>query len=75
MGSHYDPKQNCRVGTMDEEQFYSESSPENGALFRSLIEAWKKAGGGRAPAVRRLPDSGQPHNWMPLFRTRFRNFG
>ena len=45
MGSHYDPKKNCRVGTMDEKQFYSESSPENGDWFRPLIKSWKRAGG------------------------------
>ncbi len=45
MTSRYDPKQNCRVGTMDESQFYAEASTENSDWFRSLIEAWQKAGG------------------------------
>jgi hypothetical protein len=45
MGSTYDPKKNCRVGIMDESQFYSECSTENGDWFRSLIQAWEKAGG------------------------------
>ncbi len=26
MASHYDPKKKCRVGTMDEDQFYSEAN-------------------------------------------------
>lgn len=46
MGSHYDPKKKCRVGTMDEVQFHTECGTENSPLFRSLIEAWTKAGGG-----------------------------
>jgi len=45
MPSTYDEKKKCRVGTMDEKQFYSESSELNGAYFISLIAAWKKAGG------------------------------
>ena len=45
MGSHYDKRKNCRVGIMDEKQFYAESAPENGDWFRSLIETWEKAGG------------------------------
>ena len=45
MGSQYDTKKNCRVGIMDEKQFYSESAPENGDWFRSLIATWGKAGG------------------------------
>lgn len=39
MTSHYDPKKNCRVGTMDEKQFYAESDDDNGAYFRKLIAA------------------------------------
>lgn len=45
MGSHYDPAKKCRVGTMDEKQFYAESDASNGAYFRDLLEAWIKAGG------------------------------
>ena len=30
MASHYDNAKNCRVGTMGEEQFYSEASESNG---------------------------------------------
>ena len=45
MTSHYDPKKNCRVGTMDEKQFYKESGDGNGAYFRKLIQAWARAGG------------------------------
>ncbi len=43
--SHYDPKKNCRVGTMDEKQFYEESGDVNGAYFRKLIQAWDRSGG------------------------------
>ena len=45
MASHYDVKKNCRVGTMDERQFYREADQKNGAYFQTLLEAWKKAGG------------------------------
>ena len=45
MPSHYDEKKKCRVGTMDEEQFYAECRAENGAWFRNLIQYWTKAGG------------------------------
>lgn len=45
MPSHYDAKKNCRVGTMYEQQFYKEADTENGAYFRTLLGAWKKAGG------------------------------
>ncbi len=45
MTSHYDPKKNCRVGTMDEKQFYEESGDVNSAYFRKLIQAWDRAGG------------------------------
>ncbi len=45
MPSHYDASKNCRVGTMDESQFYKEADQENGAYFRTLLGAWKKAGG------------------------------
>ncbi len=45
MTSHYDDKKKCRVGTMDEKQFYAESEGANGTYFRDLIKAWTKAGG------------------------------
>lgn len=45
MTSHYDAKKNCRVGTMDEKQFYKESDKVNGAFFKKLIGAWDRKGG------------------------------
>lgn len=45
MASHYDKAKNCRVGTMDEGQFYSEAGGDNGTFFRALLKAWQKAGG------------------------------
>lgn len=45
MPSHYDASKNCRVGTMDEDQFYKEADQKNGAYFRALLAAWKKSGG------------------------------
>ena len=45
MPSYYDPKKKCRVGAMDEDQFYAECDKENGAFFRDLLAAWLKAGG------------------------------
>ncbi len=45
MPSRYDASKNCRVGTMDERQFYSEADKENGACFRSMLASWKKSGG------------------------------
>ena len=45
MPSHYDAKKNCRVGTMDDSQFYEEADQKNGAFFRTLLGAWKKSGG------------------------------
>jgi hypothetical protein len=45
MPSHYDPAKKCRVGTMDETQFYAECGPDSGPYFRRLIECWTKAGG------------------------------
>ena len=45
MPSHYDEKKKCRIGIMDEQQFYSESDQTNGAYFRDLLKAWAKAGG------------------------------
>ncbi|MEK6674154.1 MAG: hypothetical protein AABZ47_00700 [Planctomycetota bacterium] len=45
MPSHYDAEKKCRVGTMDEDQFYAECEKANGAYFRSLISAWIKTGG------------------------------
>ena len=46
MASHYESAKKCRVGTMDEDQFYSEASKASGTYFRALIVAWKKKGGG-----------------------------
>lgn len=46
MPSHFDPDKKCRVGLMDESQFYSESAKANGEYFRHLMAAWSKAGGG-----------------------------
>jgi hypothetical protein len=45
MASHYDPEKKCRVGTMDESQFYTECQAKNGEYFRNLIQSWTKAGG------------------------------
>ena len=45
MSSHCDSKKKCRVGTMDEKQFYSECEKANAAFFRQLLQAWAKAGG------------------------------
>lgn len=45
MASHYDKEKKCRVGTMDEAQFYSECDSANGAYFKRLLTAWTKAGG------------------------------
>ena len=45
MTSRYDSKKKCRVGTMDEKQFYAESDRKNGAYFCDLLKAWQKAGG------------------------------
>jgi hypothetical protein len=45
MTSRYDSKKKCRVGTMDDKQFYAESDRKNGAYFRDLLKAWDKAGG------------------------------
>jgi hypothetical protein len=45
MASHYDPAKKCRVGTMDEQQFYAEASEATGAYFKSLISVWKRKGG------------------------------
>ncbi|MFY9342012.1 MAG: hypothetical protein WAT39_05965 [Planctomycetota bacterium] len=45
MPSHYDEAKKCRVGTMDERQFYGEAAATNGAWFKRLIAAWQKAGG------------------------------
>ena len=44
MPSHYDAQKNCRVGTMDEDQFYAESDRKAATYFRSLIQAWLSAG-------------------------------
>ena len=45
MPSYYDESKKCRVGTMDESQFYSECESANSACFKTLIAAWIKAGG------------------------------
>ncbi len=45
MTSHYDSAKKCRVGTMDEDQFYSEAGKASGTYFRTLIGAWQKKGG------------------------------
>ena len=45
MPSRYEASKNCRVGTMDEQQFYGEADKENGSYFRTLLGAWTKAGG------------------------------
>ena len=45
MPSRYDASKNCRVGTMDEAQFYAEAGAESGAYFKALLAAWGKAGG------------------------------
>ncbi len=45
MPSHYDPKKKCRVGTMDEAQFETESDKKNAAYFHGLMTVWSKAGG------------------------------
>lgn len=45
MTSRYDSAKKCRVGTMDEGQFYSEAGKASGNYFRSLIDAWEKKGG------------------------------
>lgn len=45
MASHYDKSKNCRVGTMDEDQFYSESGKRSGTYFKALMAAWVKKGG------------------------------
>jgi hypothetical protein len=45
MPSHYDATKKCRVGTMDEAQFYDECDKSNGAYFRGLMATWTDAGG------------------------------
>lgn len=45
MTSHYDQGKKCRVGTMDQEQFYDECEPQHRPFFQALIAAWTKAGG------------------------------
>jgi hypothetical protein len=45
MASHYDEKKKCRVGIMDEDQFYGECGAGNAAWFRGLIQHWTEAGG------------------------------
>ena len=42
MPSYYDPKKTCRVGMMDESQFYEECSKVTGLYFRALIAALVK---------------------------------
>ncbi len=45
MPSYYDEKKKCRVGTMDEDQFYKECESASATYFRGLLSAWTKAGG------------------------------
>lgn len=45
MPSRYDASKNCRVGTMDERQFFKEADRQDGAYFRTLLGTWQKAGG------------------------------
>lgn len=45
MPSVYDERAKCRVGEMDEAQFFAESDPDNGAFFAVLMKAWTEAGG------------------------------
>lgn len=45
MVSHYDPEKKCRVGLMDEKQFFSEANEVNGIYFKALLEAWRNKGG------------------------------
>lgn len=45
MPSYYDEKAKCRVGEMDEKQFYSECDEDSARFFKSLVTAWAKAGG------------------------------
>ncbi len=46
MPSHYDSSKKCRIGTMDEDQFYSEVGKASGSYFKALIDTWEKNGGG-----------------------------
>ena len=45
MASHYDKAKNCRVGIMDEDQFYAEAGKASGTYFKTLIGTWTKKGG------------------------------
>ncbi len=45
MPSYYDESKNCRVGVMDEGQFYAEAGASSGAYFETLIRDWQDAGG------------------------------
>ncbi len=45
MASHYDLKKMCRVGIMDEKQFYAERNEPSRSCFCDLLCAWTKAGG------------------------------
>ena len=45
MPSHYDKKKQCRVGTMDGDQFYAEANKDNGQYFKSVLTVWQKKGG------------------------------
>jgi hypothetical protein len=45
MPSRYDEKAKCRVGEMDEGQFFDECDAESAAFFKALLAAWAKAGG------------------------------
>ena len=45
MPSYYDEKAKCRVGTMEENQFYAECESESAPYFREMIASWVKSGG------------------------------
>lgn len=45
MASNYDPDKKCRVGLMDEQQFFSEANKVNGNYFKALLSAWRDKGG------------------------------
>lgn len=45
MPSYYDEKAKCRVGTMDEDQFYRECAGTSASFFREMMATWLKAGG------------------------------
>ncbi len=45
MASRYDATAQCRVGRMDETQFYAEADEQTGDFFRSLVRSWRSSGG------------------------------